>query len=159
MGGQPATSFGVPRGHSHNSRSRLALPLAFRLDDGLLMAFIEIVLILLYMCVLLIKSCDVPTSGRLDAKTVRAMCSGFGFGDTASGVFEFFVFFGLSLLALQLAVLILRYFSAEYVPKFVLIALSHSVAPSSVLARVCSRRSAICYSCLMCCALFARVLI
>ena len=62
---------------------------------SILMTLIELGLILVYTAVLLIKSCD-PTSltaGRLDYEvsaaavqsTVRLMCSGYGFGDTADG--------------------------------------------------------------------------
>ena len=58
------------------------------MENGLIMAFIEIVLLLTYTSVLLIKSCDTSSLRRAqlnDLDTVKAMCSTFGFGDTASG--------------------------------------------------------------------------
>ena len=95
----------------------------------------------------------------------RATCGTFGFGDTASGekrlglelihkgisthtvrffvcsgVFQFFVFFGLSMLAVQLLVLVLRFSFADHVPRFILIAMTHSVAPSTILKRLIGRR-------------------
>jgi hypothetical protein len=151
-------------------------------EDGLLMGLIELALLLLYVCVLLIKSCDLE-SVQVDPEVttialqaaLRSTCRGYGFGDTASGapcrieparslyanlclcfmtvpllcdlrpvawqgVVEFFIFFGLSLLVLQPVMLALRYSSADYVPKVVLLALSHSVAPSLIVKRVISRR-------------------
>eukprot|EP00966_Prymnesium_polylepis_P327787 7383624-Prymnesium_polylepis.1 len=56
------------------------------------MALIELSMILVYMCVLLIKSCDMSP----------ALCSTFGFGTTAGGVYVFFIFFGLSMLLVLL---------------------------------------------------------
>jgi hypothetical protein len=81
------------------------------------------------------------------------------------GVVEFFVYFGLSLLAVQPILLALRYSFADYVraairtdalsirnakalrslscfqvPKLVLVALSHSVSPTVVIRRVIARR-------------------
>ena len=52
------------------------------------MTFVEIALILTYVCVLLIKSCDMSSLRRvqLDAEAfAKAACSTYGFGDTASG--------------------------------------------------------------------------
>jgi hypothetical protein len=63
-----------------------------RAEDGLLMTFIELALLLLYICVLLIKNCDLQ-SPQVSAEVstiavqavVGAMCRGYGFGDSASG--------------------------------------------------------------------------
>jgi hypothetical protein len=44
-------------------------------EDSALMALIELALILIYMCVLLIKSCFLST----------AVCATYGFGDTPKG--------------------------------------------------------------------------
>jgi hypothetical protein len=135
------------------------------------MVFIELVLIILYICVLIIKSCDVQgVQVRAEVTTIalqaalRATCSGFGFGDTASGAFrteahrsisaavdyrrvpryqglvEFFVYFGLSLLALQPILLVQRYSSADWAPRVLLVALSHSVPLSEVIKKVVARR-------------------
>eukprot|EP00966_Prymnesium_polylepis_P189772 4397200-Prymnesium_polylepis.3 len=51
---------------------------------------------------------------------------------------EFFVYVGLSLLALQPVLLAARYWSADYVPKIIGVAMTHSAAPSIVLRRVYS---------------------
>ena len=52
------------------------------------MAMIELALVLIYVCVLLIKSCDmssVRTTGPEVDRLAKAMCSSYGFGDTATG--------------------------------------------------------------------------
>ena len=52
------------------------------------MTFVEIALILTYVCVLLIKSCDMSSVGRLQRGAesfAKATCSTYGLGDTASG--------------------------------------------------------------------------
>ena len=61
----------------------------------MLMVLVELVLLLTYTCVLLIKSCDISSlatvrfEARLTIKArtvfIKAMCSGYGFGETASG--------------------------------------------------------------------------
>ena len=77
----------------------LSLHLAFkplrRAEDSLLMTFFELVLLLLYVCVLLIKTCDlqgVQVSATVTSSAVQttlaAMCRGYGFGDTAGVCFE-----------------------------------------------------------------------
>ena len=56
------------------------------------MTFVELTLLLLYICVLVIKSCD-PQTVQASAEVttsalqaaMRAACRGFGFGETASG--------------------------------------------------------------------------
>lgn len=56
------------------------------------MHLIELGLIFVYTCVLLIKACELSSQ----------VCSTFGFGSSANGVFLFFILFGLSMLGLQL---------------------------------------------------------
>jgi hypothetical protein len=63
-------------------------------EDGALMIFAEQSLILIYICVLLIKSCDVSSD----------VCRMYGFGNTARGIYVFFVFFALSILCALLTV-------------------------------------------------------
>ena len=54
----------------------------------MLYMMIELALILSYICVLLIKTCD-PSLDRLsivdDQRATKATCSVYGLGDTASG--------------------------------------------------------------------------
>jgi hypothetical protein len=52
----------------------------------------ELALILVYLCALVIKACDLAADA----------CGTYGFGDDSKGVFLFFLFFGLSVLLLQL---------------------------------------------------------
>jgi len=59
-----------------------------------LMTFNDLTLVLVYMCVLVLKSCENSPSS----------CRTFGFGDSAKGTFLFFLFFGLSMLLVQLLV-------------------------------------------------------
>ena len=51
----------------------------------------DLALVLVYMCVLVIKACEVSPEE----------CRSYGFGDDPKGVFVFFLFFGLSMLLLQ----------------------------------------------------------
>jgi hypothetical protein len=53
---------------------------------------IELALIAVYICVLLIKACDLSSE----------VCATFGFGDEADGIYVFFIFFGIGMLLLQL---------------------------------------------------------
>ena len=56
--------------------------------DGALYMVIEVAMILIYICVLLIKTCDpslVRSSMVDDARFSKAICSAYGLGDTASG--------------------------------------------------------------------------
>ena len=47
-----------------------------RYEDGVLMLSVELALILIYLSVLLITSCEVSST----------VCAGFGLGDTSSGI-------------------------------------------------------------------------
>ena len=52
------------------------------------MVVIQLSLVVAYLCVLLIKSCDfssVRAAQQLDASVAKAVCTTFGFGDTATG--------------------------------------------------------------------------
>ena len=94
------------------------------------MVVIELALVLTYMCVLLIKSCDI--SGEV--------CATYGFGDDSSGLYLFFVFFGLSMVLLQFVIAVVRLYVAGYVPKILLVARAHSVSPWTITKRVMIRR-------------------
>ena len=59
-----------------------------------MMMLIELALVLIYLCVLLLKSCEMSES----------LCFTYGFGHSPSGIFQFFVFVGLSMLLLQLII-------------------------------------------------------
>jgi hypothetical protein len=63
-----------------------------RPEDRALMSLSEMFLILIYACVLVIKTCSLSAD----------ICSHYGFGSSASGIFIFFLFFGLSTLLFQL---------------------------------------------------------
>ena len=58
------------------------------------MTFVGLALIMTYMCVLLIRTCETSTEN----------CQKYGLGDTAHGVYLFFVFNGLAMLCLHLAI-------------------------------------------------------
>eukprot|EP00966_Prymnesium_polylepis_P323126 7379339-Prymnesium_polylepis.1 len=60
--------------------------------DAVLTTLSDLALILLYTCVLAIKTCEVSPE----------VCSSFGFGNTGKGFFLFFLFFGLFVLTSQL---------------------------------------------------------
>ena len=62
------------------------------------MGVIQLGLILVYMCVLLIKVCEDSTE----------ICSTFGFGESATGLYLFFIFFGLSMVLLQFIVAVVQ---------------------------------------------------
>ena len=72
-----------------------------RAADGALMTYVELALILVYICVLLVKICN---------KSAES-CLTFGFGSSASGVYEFFVIFGLASLLLLLTIGAMRLWS------------------------------------------------
>ena len=58
------------------------------IEDGSLMTFIQLGLIFLYVCVLVIKSCDLPAGRTVTAEAedvARTMCSTYGFGDSPEG--------------------------------------------------------------------------
>jgi len=71
---------------------RLSLKPNRRRDDTALAISSELALVLVYMCALVIKACEVSS----------AACSPYGFGADSTGVFLFFIFFGLSVLGLTL---------------------------------------------------------
>jgi hypothetical protein len=142
------------------------------------MAFVEIGLILVYLCVLLIKSCDASnlTTALYDADDyAQRVCRGYGFGDTAdgdclnshcrlgsrspkilprahhiliyllicdafTGLYIFFICFGLSMLFLLLIIGTLKLYITGQVPRIVLMLSLHSVSPSTILRRVLVRK-------------------
>ena len=119
-----------------------------------MMTVVELTLILTYLCVLVIKTCETSVD----------VCVTFGFGESAegetvdgikdvdcvypfgtfsrscTGVYLFFIFFGLSMLLLLIVTAGLRLYWAGRVPKILLVAVAHSVPPSTIIRRVISRR-------------------
>jgi hypothetical protein len=106
-------------------------PTLRRPEDAVLITLIEQVLITIYLCVLLIKSCNLNSE----------VCTKFGFGETADGLYVFFIFFALAMLLLHLAIGLLNLWFAGQVPQLVLVARSHSVSLSSILKTLARRRS------------------
>jgi hypothetical protein len=139
------------------------------------MAFAGLALVLVYTCVLLIKSCDmssVSTAFQFQARAVAsAVCSTYGFGDTSeggtqtvlnrsplalesynldtdftsqrparTGIYLFFLFFGLSTLILQLLIGATRFVTEGYAPRIILVARAHSISPQVIIQRVIARR-------------------
>jgi len=102
-----------------------------RSDDAALTALAHLTLILIYICTLLIKTCDVS----------EATCRTFGFGDTAEGVYLFCVFFGLAMVLLHLLVALVNLWITGLVPTILLVAQAHSMTPSTILIRVLARRA------------------
>jgi hypothetical protein len=100
-----------------------------RAEDGALILLVELALILVYICALLIKSCSLST----------VVCASLGFGDSARGVYLFFIFFGIAMLALQFFVCAIKLWSAGYVPRIVLLARSHSMSPLTILRKLSAR--------------------
>jgi len=92
----------------------LVLRLSFRptkrRDDSSLMTLTELALVLVYVTVLVIKTCDqsallfsTELQGQDNGLLTKAICSTYGFGEDAAGVFLFFIFFGLSMIVVQVA--------------------------------------------------------
>ena len=94
------------------------------------MMVLELALILGYICLLLIKTCN----------TSSDVCATFGFGDTASGVYLFFIAFAMGMLVLLLVGGLVRIYFEGHLPKLFLIARAHSVPVSKVFLRVAARR-------------------
>ena len=131
-----------------------------RSSDNALMTVIQLALLILYVCVLLIKSCNMSAM----------VCASYGFGDTASGelptvtmtprvlpqaasarrtalallplagVYQFFVLFALILLICQLFVGVITMWMTGRVPKIFLICNAHMVSPGTIAQRVIVRR-------------------
>ena len=95
-----------------------------------MMTLIESALILVYSCVLLIKACD----------TSEAVCAKFGFGDTANGIYLFFIFFGLSMVVALLIIAGIKVYLTGQLPTVILVARSHGVSPWSIIHKVAARR-------------------
>ena len=124
------------------------------------MMLIEIALILVYTCVLIIKSCSFSPT----------ICETFGLGDTSkgkpqlvsgvnrwawcrlpfehrapkqlvsAGVYLFFIFFGLSMMLLQLVIGAVNLYLTGRVPKILLVAKAHGLSPWHIIKKVASRR-------------------
>jgi hypothetical protein len=94
------------------------------------MVVLELALILGYVCFLLIKTCN----------TSSEVCATYGFGETASGVYLFFIAFALGMLVLLLVGGLVRVYFEGNLPKLFLIAQAHSVPVSKIFFRVAARR-------------------
>ena len=108
----------------------LAIKPLRRSEDGALMTLVELALILVYTCVLVIKSCEANSS----------VCATYGLGSTSTGVYLFFIFFGLSMLLVQLMIVTAKLYTVGYVPKILLVARAHSVSPRTILYNVMARK-------------------
>ena len=87
-------------------------------------------LIVAYLCVLLMKSCIGSPE----------VCATFGFGPTPEGIYNFFFFFMVGMLTLQLVVGAMRLWMEGYAPKIILVASAHAVSPTTVFAKLLTRR-------------------
>ena len=59
-----------------------------RAKDGSLYMLLQVALILNYICVLVLKTCDPPLEHMSiieEERVAKAICSSYGLGDTASG--------------------------------------------------------------------------
>lgn len=76
------------------------------------MAVVELALILVYLCVLLIKQCDMSSVStaisnevfRDDDEAAKAICRTFGLGETPNGVYVFFILFALGMILVQILI-------------------------------------------------------
>ena len=59
-----------------------------------------------------------------------------------TGMFLFFLFFGLTMILLQLVIGVARLGIESFVPKILLVARAHALSPSSILCKVLTRRHA-----------------
>eukprot|EP00966_Prymnesium_polylepis_P045693 1057818-Prymnesium_polylepis.1 len=114
----------------------------------------ELTLVLVYVCLLLLKSCDISPEA----------CKTYGFGESPQGVYLFVVFTGLGLLLTIIMVASTRLWiegslnfllssraraahhsfdcpsCAGNVPTVLLMARAHSLPPSTIVQRVLTRR-------------------
>ncbi|KAL1496398.1 hypothetical protein AB1Y20_016353 [Prymnesium parvum] len=113
-----------------------------RPEHGLVMLSVDLTLICIYLCVLLIKQCDFSSLSTLsyDEALKREICSTYGFGETAEGVYLFFLFFGLTVLFLQFSAGLIQFWIEGHVPHILLVARAHSLPPQVILKRVLQRR-------------------
>ena len=142
---------------------QLAIKPLKRPEDGALMALIEISLILIYFAVMLIKACQLSkemcstfgfgndAQGELSRPglltvtcTIRAGAPIISLHPSLcfTGVYLFFIFFGLGMLLLMVLVTLVKLFVTGYVPKILLVAEAHGVPLSSIVFNVGSRRFA-----------------
>lgn len=118
-----------------------------RPEDGALFLVAELALILVYICVLLIKTCELAevTENACPCDrvcTVCNVCATFGFGHTSAGIYVFFVFFGIGMVSFMLLVGCGKLWMEGYLPQVLLVARAHSVPMSTILWRVWCRRVA-----------------
>ena len=118
-----------------------------RPEDGALFLVAEMALILVYICVLLIKTCEIATETESLCPcdrvcTVCNVCATFGFGHTSAGIYIFFIFFGIGMVGFMLVVGGTKLWMEGYLPQVLLVARAHSVPVSTILWRVWSRRLA-----------------
>ncbi|KAL1520050.1 hypothetical protein AB1Y20_023526 [Prymnesium parvum] len=101
-----------------------------RPEDGTLMMVVQLVLVLVYTCVALIKTCNLSAD----------VCVKYGFGGTASGIYQFFILFGLTMLIFQIFSAVVKLWIEGRLPKILLVARAHSVPLSTIVSRVLLRR-------------------
>eukprot|EP00966_Prymnesium_polylepis_P328538 7384345-Prymnesium_polylepis.1 len=68
-----------------------------------------------------------------------SLCVKYGLGSTASGIYLFFVFFGLTMLLLQLCIGIVNVWLTGHLPKIVLVARAHGVSPWRIFQNMLAR--------------------
>jgi len=124
-----------------------------RTEDGVLMTIVELALILVYICVLLIKSCDLSSlkssretqgSSMYRDDIAVSICHTYGLGETSDGVFQFFVLFAFIMILLQLLGGLVKLYLTGNTPKLLRVAQAHAVAPSRVIIRLVARKCAGC---------------
>eukprot|EP00966_Prymnesium_polylepis_P218167 5049362-Prymnesium_polylepis.1 len=106
---------------------------------------IELTLILVYTCVLVIKTCDMSSLNHGNRNEhyeafASAMCATYGFGSSATGLYLFFLFFGISMLSLQLLIAVLNLWLSGYVPRIFLLARAHGMSPWHIFRTISDRR-------------------
>jgi len=121
-----------------------------RTEDGVLMTIVELALILVYICVLLIKSCDLSSlkssretqgSSMYRDDIAVSICHTYGLGETSDGVFQFFVLFAFIMILLQLLGGLVKLYLTGNTPKLLRVAQAHAVAPSRVIIRLVARKA------------------
>ena len=148
-----------------------------RAEDGVVLMLVEVGLLLIYICVLLIKTCNES----------EAVCSMYGLGESPRGktselaaswlsvmplvniavmlhdrpisnpltiievlirslvhtadVYIFFLYFGLSMICLQLLIGLVNLWTEGRLPKILLIARAHAISPRTLIKRVAIREA------------------
>mmetsp|Transcript_86037 Transcript_86037/g.257812 ORF Transcript_86037/g.257812 Transcript_86037/m.257812 type:complete len:1403 (-) Transcript_86037:178-4386(-) len=101
-----------------------------RPEDSSMAAMVDLTLVLLYTCVLLIKSCEASPT----------ICGTYGFGQSATGVYLYFIFFALGMLLLLIILAVVNLYVTGRMPMILLVARAHGVSLPTIIKRVASRR-------------------